>query len=189
MLFTQLVDPPSRTHSQRRSVNSRLQTTAVELNAAWRASGTPPFQRRRDRPQSDSSADTAVTDSASTTRPIKVYSTWHIQQSPVETRHSRAASGGQSTSPSYVSPPSGDQQSSHDAVDSLLKSLTVRGTGQHICPYGMSCTKGGLRDGKPVIFERNSAFRLDSLRNRRGETHLPLNHDTDRCTQGAFAET
>jgi len=139
-------------------VNSRLQTTAVELNAVWGGSGIPPFQRRRDRPQSNSSADTAVTDSASTASTTAVYSTWQVQQSPVAQR-SRTGSSGQSTSPSYVSPPSGDQQSNHDAVDSLLKSLTVRGTGNHTCPYGMTCTKGGLRNGELVVFGRNSAFR------------------------------
>lgn len=68
-----------------------------------------------------------------------------------------------------MSPTSGEQQANHDAVDRLLKSLTVRGTGKHTCPYGMSCTKGGLRDGELLVFERNSAFRLDSLENRRGE--------------------
>ena len=38
-----------------------------------------------------------------------------------------------------------------------------RGKGQHQCPYGEACTKGGLGpDGQLVTFERNSSFRLAS---------------------------
>jgi hypothetical protein len=47
----------------------------------------------------------------------------------------------------------------NDTVQSLLRALSVRGTGNHICPYAERCTKGGMKDTHPVIFERNSAFR------------------------------
>jgi hypothetical protein len=48
----------------------------------------------------------------------------------------------------------------HDEVALLLASLSQRGTGQHVCPSGHSCTKGGVAgDGSLVVFPRNSAFR------------------------------
>jgi hypothetical protein len=38
--------------------------------------------------------------------------------------------------------------------------LTARGKGEHICPHGGACTKGGVQeDGTLVVFQRNSLFR------------------------------
>src|ERR1700722_1464439 len=48
------------------------------------------------------------------------------------------------------------QATTYDASNPLL----VRGKGQHRCPHGSECTKGGFRNGEVVVFERNSAFRL-----------------------------
>ncbi len=54
--------------------------------------------------------------------------------------------------------------SDHDAQDSvieLLENLSKRGKGQHYCPYGFACSKGGLHgDRTPVVFERNSTFKF-----------------------------
>ena len=48
------------------------------------------------------------------------------------------------------------QATTYDASNPLL----ARGKGQHRCPHGSKCTKGGFRNGEVIIFERNSAFRL-----------------------------
>jgi hypothetical protein len=37
--------------------------------------------------------------------------------------------------------------------------LRVRGTGEYTCHYGLSCKKGGVKDGKLKVFVRNSDFR------------------------------
>ena len=58
----------------------------------------------------------------------------------------------------FASDPDADEL--HDKVAQLLASLSQRGIGQHVCPYGLSCTKGGVDgDGSLVVFPRNSAFR------------------------------
>jgi hypothetical protein len=52
--------------------------------------------------------------------------------------------------------------SDHPTYSSLpMDSLSARGKGQHTCPHGTSCTKGGvLPGGQLAVFERNSAFRM-----------------------------
>jgi hypothetical protein len=47
----------------------------------------------------------------------------------------------------------------HNTVRDIINSLSQRGTGRHMCPYGAACSKGGFKDGQYVVFERNSAFR------------------------------
>jgi hypothetical protein len=42
--------------------------------------------------------------------------------------------------------------------------LLTRGKGQHRCPHGSECTKGGFRNDEIIIFERNSAFRLVDIK-------------------------
>lgn len=53
----------------------------------------------------------------------------------------------------------GHNESINETVQNLLRSLSVRGTGNHTCPYGAACNKGGFRNGHAFIFGRNSAFR------------------------------
>jgi hypothetical protein len=55
---------------------------------------------------------------------------------------------------------SSQQDSVHEIVRELLRTLSQRGTGQHICPFGRACTKGGIENGGVKVFERNSAFRF-----------------------------
>jgi hypothetical protein len=50
-------------------------------------------------------------------------------------------------------------------IGKVGNSLGQRGTGRHVCPYGRSCTKGGVEtDGSMKVFGRNSAFRYHFLR-------------------------
>lgn len=40
-----------------------------------------------------------------------------------------------------------------------MDSLKSRGKGNHVCPKGQRCTKGGIdKDGHLIIFDRNSSF-------------------------------
>jgi len=58
-----------------------------------------------------------------------------------------------------TSPSEASELEEASSVHHLMGSLSGRGKGSHICPYGENCTKGGWRDGQGVIFERNSAFK------------------------------
>jgi hypothetical protein len=41
-----------------------------------------------------------------------------------------------------------------------LESLESRGSGEYTCPFHAACTKGGVRrDGRMIVFTRNSDFR------------------------------
>ena len=60
------------------------------------------------------------------------------------------------------------QATTYDASNPLL----ARGKGQHRCPHGSKCTKGGFRNGENIIFERNSAFRLVDIMSPPKHQHL-----------------
>lgn len=65
---------------------------------------------------------------------------------------------GQSASP--ASPDSPHDAAANEA-SRLMASLSSRGKGSYVCPYGPSCRKGGVKpNGEIVVFERNSAFKL-----------------------------
>lgn len=55
---------------------------------------------------------------------------------------------------------SADPDDIADQIRTILGTRLERGKGNHTCPYGVQCTKGGVVDGKTVVFERNSTFRL-----------------------------
>lgn len=49
-----------------------------------------------------------------------------------------------------------------EIIQECLAKLSSRGKGAHICPFGASCTKGGVAPGGYLVkFERNSAFKYD----------------------------
>lgn len=83
------------------------------------------------------------------------------------TNHSRDASQSETGAVSHgTHNPGGRAQSPtvddgiNDTIQDLLKSLVSRGKGNHICPFGYRCRKGGVdSNGEMVIFERNSVFR------------------------------
>jgi len=60
--------------------------------------------------------------------------------------------------PRSVTPPRSDDQAMAK-VHRDLDILQARGTGNHRCPFGTRCTKGGFRDGQVVVMKRNSAYR------------------------------
>ncbi|EZF24703.1 hypothetical protein H103_02820 [Trichophyton rubrum CBS 288.86] len=60
---------------------------------------------------------------------------------------------------------------SMEAFQNTYPNLNRRGVGNWVCPYGEKCTKGGFRDGKVVIFGRNSSFK----------THLQKHEKAFKC--------
>jgi hypothetical protein len=47
----------------------------------------------------------------------------------------------------------------YDKIDGLLQVIGTRGTGEHVCPLGSSCRKGGWKDDTLIVFTRNSSFK------------------------------
>lgn len=59
-----------------------------------------------------------------------------------------------------TSPNSEGTDAMETKIATLIASLSERGKGQYQCPYAYDCTKGGVdKDGRIVIFERNSTFK------------------------------
>lgn len=63
------------------------------------------------------------------------------------------------------SPFEGDDDGSSDESDLEIfgdinmEALQTRGKGEHMCPKGRRCDKGGVdREGRLVVFDRNSSF-------------------------------
>ena len=84
-----------------------------------------------------------------------------IVTSPVIS-HSVVQSPMVASSPAFHSSPISsllDDQHPDMLCQSLLRTLTGRGTGQHVCPWRLQCSKGGVKDSQVVVFERNSAYR------------------------------
>lgn len=52
-----------------------------------------------------------------------------------------------------------DEEDDERFSQSKMDALKTRGKGDHYCPKGHQCTKGGVdKDGNLVLFDRNSAF-------------------------------
>lgn len=68
--------------------------------------------------------------------------------------------GGQIRSASPADDMSDSGESSSGMFDNInMDALKHRGKGAYSCPKGMSCNRGGVsREGKIVIFDRNSSF-------------------------------
>lgn len=53
--------------------------------------------------------------------------------------------------------PEAEEEDAFAKID--MEALKSRGKGNHTCPKGKKCTKGGIdKDGELIVFDRNSAF-------------------------------
>lgn len=53
----------------------------------------------------------------------------------------------------------GDEEEEDVFAKIDMEALKSRGKGNHTCPKGKKCTKGGIdKDGELIVFDRNSAF-------------------------------
>jgi hypothetical protein len=158
-----------------------LEDTARKLNNEWRSSAKPPFGpliAQPDNARSEGSMETPTTASSpgypypNNTPPESptIYNSEvvpstamiHLPSRQDMYLHSRMNSHPTTSGYELVPHQSTAQQDSiHEMVRNLLSNLNQRGTGQHLCPYGTTCTKGGLENGRLKVFERNSAFRFD----------------------------
>ncbi|KAG5296979.1 hypothetical protein I7I48_05958 [Histoplasma ohiense] len=145
-------------HSSLKDLASQLEEMASEIRSRWEQSRKPPElpTHHQKRPSRYGHISGAMGDI-------------NVVYNPMDepTNHSRDASQSETGAvPHGTHNPGGRAQSPtvddgiNDTIQDLLKSLVSRGKGNHICPFGYRCRKGGVdSNGEMVIFERNSVFR------------------------------
>ena len=166
-----------------RTLSRQLQTFSADIHDLWENSRNPPFRRELILPNHLSKLplhprDTPI--ASGTISEIDSPELWSyenytnagpslvetIEGTEGETRSGYATSSTpmpQTHSFSSTIPNAGSHRSddeAQEAVMNLLESLSQRGTGEYVCPYGVECPKGGSSpNGRLVVFTRNSAFR------------------------------
>ena len=143
-----------------RSLATCLDNTAKDLFKSWAGAPKPPIGQQRMDSNSGSLLFPSLPTMAPAFRPTGAESHWQLQRtSPMAERSVSLPDRGVAVREDSSGSPSSDgsrQTTAYDASNPLL----ARGKGQHRCPHGSECTKGGFRNGEVIIFERNSAFRL-----------------------------
>ncbi|OAT08716.1 hypothetical protein BDBG_04955 [Blastomyces gilchristii SLH14081] len=138
-------------HSSLKELASQLEGMANDIQSRWKQSQKPPelSSRRQKRPaQGQISGATA-----DPMDEVTNYSGDVIQTGTGAARHRIRNSDGRPESPPF-------DDAINDTIQDLLKSLVSRGKGDHFCPLGHRCRKGGVDgNGEIVNFERNSVFR------------------------------
>ncbi|KAK5453477.1 hypothetical protein LTS15_006662 [Exophiala xenobiotica] len=99
----------------------------------------------------------------STNDPFHQGSTWRDSMDGDTNSHRASHLRGQSMDFSARDAETANSESAELEInDETAVELQKRGKGTHICPQWRSCNKGGNKDGRPFIFERNSAFKYVS---------------------------
>jgi hypothetical protein len=143
-----------------RSLVTHLNKALEDVSKSWAGAPEPPIGQWRKDSKSGSllspnlpiMAPAFYPTGSELRRPLE-------QTSPIDERSATLPGRGVALKDCSSVSPSSDgsgQATTYDASNPLL----ARGKGQHRCPHGSECTKGGFRNGETVIFERNSAFRL-----------------------------
>lgn len=153
-------------------IAQHLEEIAKKLNREWRGSGPPPFDVLHTQAgvKVEGDTETESTAGSSLDRPhftpesetfpgsdLAIHglaSRRNLYAPQPYDHHSSMGSGYQPLSAQPMSPEDMDNQ-----VQDKINKLHTRGTGDHKCPYGEQCTKGGVEHGQIKVFTRNSAFR------------------------------
>jgi len=179
-------------HLLLKSFADQLRETVEKFEEQWHRSAKPPFgQSQTPGLIEDKSpvSEIANEDRFPSTSPTCATTSLESNQSPAFPSSSRASisepssfqayfenniSNGEAATTPPVSPGEAfrreqyeHENNMHEHVKGLIDALAQRGTGNHTCPYGASCNKGGVKDGQFVVFERNSAFRAHLLKHER----------------------
>jgi hypothetical protein len=137
-----------------------LDKAVKDVSTSWAGAPEPPIGQWRKDSNSGSLLSPNLPSMAPASHPIGSESCQQLERaSPIDERSAPLPSRGVALRDGSSASPSSDgsgQATTYDASNPLL----ARGKGQHRCPHGGECTKGGFRNGEIVIFERNSAFRL-----------------------------
>ncbi|KAM5434467.1 hypothetical protein McanCB21832_003877 [Microsporum canis] len=164
------------THSQmvHSTLAARLEEMANETTMVWNRSPNPPYPLG-DLPQAVSSV--TISERANSNTP---------NASGINT-NSTMGSGFASVSPANSWAPEANNTAagtptpiSMEAFQSLYPHLNRRGVGTWVCPHAEKCTKGGVRDGVLVVFERNSSFK--SVPSEAPAAHLQKHEKAFKCS-------
>ncbi|KLJ13167.1 hypothetical protein EMPG_11889 [Blastomyces silverae] len=144
-------------HSSLKELASQLEGMANDIQSRWEQSQKPPeLSTRRQKRPAHGKISGATADINSVCNPMDEptnYSGDVIQAGTGAVHHGIHNSGGRPESPPI-------DDATNDTIQDLLKSLVSRGKGDHFCPLGHRCRKGGVDgNGEIVNFERNSVFR------------------------------
>jgi hypothetical protein len=143
-----------------RSLAECLDNTAKNVSMLWAGAPKLPIGQQRKDSHSDSLLFPNSPTMAPAFSPTGSESRWQLERtSPIDEQSVSLPDRGVALREDSSGSPSSDgtrQATTYDASNPLL----VRGKGQHRCPHGSQCTKGGFRNGEVIVFERNSAFRL-----------------------------
>ncbi|OJD28436.1 hypothetical protein ACJ73_00151 [Blastomyces percursus] len=145
-------------HSSLKELASQLEVMANDIQSRWKQSQKPPelpTHSQKRTAQGQISGTTADINSVfNRMDEITNYSDDVIQVGTGGVvLHGIRNSSGRPESPPF-------DDAINDTIQDLLKSLVSRGKGDHFCPLGHRCRKGGVDgNGEIVNFERNSVFR------------------------------
>ena len=143
-----------------RSLATCLDNAAEDVSQSWAGAPKPPIEQRRNDSNSGSLLFPNLPIMAPAFRPTVSEPRWLLEgTSPIGEQSVSLPGRGVALREGSSGSPGSDgsgQATTYDASNPLL----ARGKGQHRCPHGSECTKGGFRNGEIIIFERNSAFRL-----------------------------
>ncbi|KAM5464523.1 hypothetical protein MferCBS49748_005407 [Microsporum ferrugineum] len=154
---------------------ARLEEMANETTMVWNRSPNPPYPLG-DLPQAVSSVTISERTNSNTPN-----------ASGVNTNSTMGSSGFASVSPANSWAPEANNTAagtptpiSMEAFQSLYPHLNRRGVGTWVCPHAEKCTKGGVRDGVLVVFERNSSFK--SVPSEAPAAHLQKHEKAFKCS-------
>lgn len=143
-----MIKRPSVTH---RTIASQLEQMANEINVIWNDSPKPPSQVDG---LTQAVETTSVNEEDGSMSPDDTTSVYNYEvTAPPDLDCDTQRQG------SFDAPRSPSNEPSSAHLQNLYVMASNRGKGEWQCPFGLECTKGGVRDGRVDIFKRNSAFR------------------------------
>ncbi|EXJ92218.1 hypothetical protein A1O3_00768 [Capronia epimyces CBS 606.96] len=146
-------------HKSLRQLAASIRLAAEEAETHWQQSQKPPEITRELGRRLRSSNSPVNTNHSAQMGDIGHASAGYAG-GPSQPRYAGLASGTATALDTVDSPNSDD--SVYDTIQDCLRELssTPRGKGEHVCPLGTRCSKGGVSaDGTLIRFERNSAFK------------------------------
>jgi hypothetical protein len=154
-------------------MHSDLENLANKVRRSWGEPSVVPLGHLRDAATSHGSGHADSREDGRTRPPLTVDITPRLgaEAEPRSSSSPRSCSSdgrSRSMDECMMTPESSDSTSTLSSpVESgapNLRALQARGTGQHTCPLGKKCDKGGvLPSGELVVFARNCSFRYGGI--------------------------
>ncbi|KAK2857316.1 hypothetical protein FQN49_004826 [Arthroderma sp. PD_2] len=162
----------SKKESYLNKLAAKLEGMANETALVWKESPNPPYPLG-DLPQAVSTA--LVSQRASSNAPDLSGVNPNCTMRSSFASMSPAVSWNSEQSSAIEGPLSTPALTSVEGIQDIYPGLGRRGVGNYKCPFGKDCTKGGVRDGELVKFERNSSFKAHLQKHAKAyKCNIPL---------------